>query len=189
MASASRQELEFIQVTSWKPVTGYEGLYEVSSCGRVRSLGFQTPAGYRKGRVLKPSVSDSGYSLVTLARDGSRKSAHVHRLVCEAFNGPQPSSLHEVAHNDGDAQNNAASNLRWDTRSGNQHDKIAHGTLACGDRHGMVVLPDHLIPIIMDEYVKGSSTHGLKALAKKYGVSIYPIYRIVKGIRKTAGGG
>ena len=110
------------------------------------------------------------------------------RSVCEAFHGPAPSPKHEVAHNDGVRAHSWASNLRWDTRKGNQADKVQHGTALRGDKHHQTVIPDSLVQIIAQEYVRGSSTHGLKALAKKYGVSIQPIHSIVRGERLVAGG-
>lgn len=178
------QELEFI-LNSWVPVPGYEGLYEVHRIGKVRSLGFKTLAGYRKGRVLKPTMS-VGYPAVSLVKDGIKKTVRLHQIMCEAFHGPAPSPKHEVAHVDGIRTHVWARNLRWATRKENHQDKKAHGTNAQGDRHGRVVVPDALVPMIAAEYVKGSSDFGLKALAKKYGCSIQPIHDIVTGQRMIA---
>ena len=170
----------------WKHVVGYEGLYEVSSAGRIRSLGWQTTAGYRKGRVLKSSPDSGGYPAVTLVKNKTRRTVRLHTAVCLAFHGPAPSPLHEVAHGDGLRTNAAAGNLRWATKTSNQLDKKAHGTDFVGDRHPRVKVPDANVQLIASEYVKGSATHGLRALAKKYGVSIMPIHRIVRGVRQVA---
>ena len=117
----------------WLPVVGWEGYYEVSNQGRVRSV--QREIQFRDGRVftyesqirsLTPQVP-YGHLAVGLKRNGSRITVRVHRLVLEAFVGPCPEGM-EGCHNDGDASNNALSNLRWDTSSANKQDMIRHGT-------------------------------------------------------------
>lgn len=100
----------------WLPVLGYEGLYEVSSEGRVRSL-----AGRRSGRVLKSRVlkpfNIRGYCLVGLSRNGVTKTFQVHRLVMCSFTGLEP--LLEVNHKDGNKSNNRHTNLEWVTHREN----------------------------------------------------------------------
>lgn len=113
---------------NWKPVPGYEDLYEVSSLGRVRSLGRVDPLGRNVApRVMKPAVRRDGYGAVALWRDGVKVQWLVHRLVLTAFVGECPPSL-EGCHNDGNPRNNRLDNLRWDTRSENQLDRVKHGT-------------------------------------------------------------
>lgn len=116
----------------WKPVVGFEGLYEVSSRGRVRSLPHSAPGRpgvvmHFAGKVLPGSVNPQGYIEVGLSRDGVRTLRKVHRLVLEAFVGPRPDGT-EGCHGDGDPGNNRLTNLRWDTRSANTYDKVRHGT-------------------------------------------------------------
>lgn len=115
----------------WRPVLGYEGYYEVSSRGRVRSLPRKvaTSRGARvsPGRTLKTPTSTGGYLRVDLSRDGISKSRSVHVLVLEAFTGPRPSRGHDACHWDGDPSNNNIENLRWDTKSANMADKMRHG--------------------------------------------------------------
>lgn len=116
----------------WEPIAGHEGMYEVSDLGNVRSLDriitysdgrvYKTP-----GRMLRPGVSKVGYKVVSLSRNGKPKIHYVHRLVLEAFTGPAPVGQ-ECRHMDGDAMNNAHSNLQWGTRYENIHDQIRHGT-------------------------------------------------------------
>lgn len=110
----------------WLPVVGYEGFYEVSDHGRILSLA-------RHGqptRVLKTSPRNKyGHQHVTLSANGVRSSKSVSTLVIEAFIGPRPLG-HVVCHNDGDATNNRAGNLRWDTQSNNIRDSVRHGTHA-----------------------------------------------------------
>ncbi len=115
---------------TWKAVPGWEGWYEVSDEGRVRSLTRQStangaPAWY-KGRLLKPGRLKNGYMQVCLTAPDRRVSSYVHRLVLSAFVGPPPEGK-EVCHTDGSRDNNFLGNLRYGTRSENARDRIAHG--------------------------------------------------------------
>lgn len=112
----------------WKPVVGYEGLYEVSDHGRVRGLDRLDARGRRwKGRVLKGTRHTMGdYRVVNLAKDGRNRLRFIHRLVLEAFVGtPNPGD--QGCHGDGNPTNNHVDNLRWDTSAGNSQDTIRHG--------------------------------------------------------------
>ena len=93
----------------WKPIVGCEGLYEVSSYGRVRSLKRKAP------RILKLKKDPDGYSEVGLYIDGKQKQFLVHRLVAEAFI-PNPENKATVDHIDRVRDNNFVENLRWATR-------------------------------------------------------------------------
>lgn len=104
---------------SWKPVEGYEGRYEVSDAGRVRSL--------LTGKVLKTFRGGRGYLSVSLRRDGEGRTTYVHHLVARAFIGPRPTGL-DICHQNGDVTDARASNLRYGTRNSNMRDAIAHGT-------------------------------------------------------------
>ena len=127
---------------TWKPVLGFEGHYEVSDQGRVRSLDrtvshWRGGTRLRRGRCLKPGVAGGvgGYLHVVLMSDGkTRCNRTVHRLVLEAFVGLRPEGM-QACHNDGDPHNNALSNLRWDTPASNNADKKAHGTWQGGANH------------------------------------------------------
>lgn len=108
----------------WKPVDGYEELYEVSNLGRVRSLEFRNGTGrHRRIRVLTPTDNGHGYMIVGLCSDNQakRKNYYVHRLVAKAF-VPNPDNLPVIDHVDHDRANNKASNLRWLT----QRDNVKH---------------------------------------------------------------
>lgn len=115
----------------WRPVTGYEGHYEVSDLGRVRSLdrqGFRSDGRPRrdKGRVLKTPPDRYGYPVVNLSLAGRVKMHRVHQLTARAFLGdPEPG--YEVCHEDADRSNGKLSNLRWGTRSDNMYDRVRHG--------------------------------------------------------------
>lgn len=115
----------------WKPVVGYEGLYEVSNMGRVRRLDtiIGGPHGRRvwRGRVLRPHFARDGRACVSLGRGGKQTTRRVHVLVAAAFLGPRPEGA-DVCHYDGDASNNIVGNLRYDTRANNTRDALRHGT-------------------------------------------------------------
>lgn len=113
----------------WKPVYGYEGFYEVSDQGRVRSVDRIDRRGvFRKGvEKAQPANVQTGYKMVSLWKDGVEKQRTVHSVVIEAFEGPRPEGA-QVCHNDGTRDNNALENLRYDTPSGNVKDRRLHGT-------------------------------------------------------------
>lgn len=104
----------------WRPVVGYEGLYEVSDQGRMRSL--------RLGRTLTVPPNLSGYRQTTIRdADGRRDNAKLHILVATAFHGPRPDG-HQCRHLNGDKLDNRAINLAWGTAAENQQDSVRHGT-------------------------------------------------------------
>ncbi len=120
----------------WLPAPGYEGFYEVSDLGRVRGLDriIRTAAGVRaehtrtlKGRMLSQVLNGHGYPIVVLSKGAEAKQKLVHRLVATAFIGPCPEGM-ECCHNNGDRTDSRVENLRWDTRSNNALDAVAHGT-------------------------------------------------------------
>lgn len=96
----------------WKDVAGWEGLYQVSTYGRVKSLK------YGKERILKHSKNSSGYLTVGLSIESKTFSKVVHRLVAIAF-VPNPDNKCDVNHIDEDKTNNNVNNLNWMTRSEN----------------------------------------------------------------------
>ena len=90
----------------WCPIKGFEGLYEVSDQGRVRSLKFG------KERILKPVRTPKGYLQVSLYKNGKMKPIRIHRLVAQTFI-PNPDNLPEVNHKDENKENNSVHNLEW----------------------------------------------------------------------------
>lgn len=101
----------------WKDVQGYEGLYQVSNLGRVRSLDrtIIDSIGRKrlyKGKLLKPIIDNHGYFEVLLYKGTNRKPPHIHRLVAQTFL-PNPKKLPCINHIDENKQNNAVSNLEW----------------------------------------------------------------------------
>lgn len=104
---------------TWRPIRGYEGLYEVSNTGKVRSVDRKTPRKdnsvmVNKGRELKLNTTPKGYLRVTITKECKKKNFLVHRLVAEAF-VLNLEELEQVNHLDGNKANNDFSNLEWTT--------------------------------------------------------------------------
>lgn len=115
------------EVELWKDITDYEGFYQVSSFGRVRSLdrevvrsrpGHTSHSILKRGKPKRPSDGGHGYLIVALSKDSISKTVRISRLVCAAFN-PNPKNLPFVNHIDGVKTNNRYSNLEWVTMDEN----------------------------------------------------------------------
>lgn len=120
----------------WKDIKGYEGIYQVSSEGRVRSLDRVEDRGRNiKGKILKPSINPYGYCVVGLFKNGTQKKNMVHRLVAEAFI-PNPDNKPEIDHintikidntvflNEDGSVNYDKTNLRWVTKKENMNNPL-----------------------------------------------------------------
>lgn len=108
----------------WRDIKGYEGIYQISDCGRVKSLGrmvhMHNGFRYTKERFLRVKKKKSGYLFYCLyPGDRTVKYEHAHRLVAQAFI-PNPLHKRDVNHIDGNKLNNCVDNLEWVTRSENQ---------------------------------------------------------------------
>lgn len=116
----------------WKDVVGYEGWYQVSNLGRVKSLPRQVIHGEsivnRSSKMLKQTINHKGYLMVTLCRNRHRKSFTTHRLVAEAFI-PNPYNKPEVDHINTVKDDNRVENLRWATTWENIHNPISFDKL------------------------------------------------------------
>ena len=93
----------------WKDIEGYEGLYQVSNLGRVKSLNYHRTG---KERIMKPQKTNWGYLFVGLCKDGKVKQPLVHRLVGQAFI-ENPNNLPCINHKDVNPENNCVENLEW----------------------------------------------------------------------------
>lgn len=153
----------------WRAVPGYEGLYEASSRGRIRNAKTQ--------RIMRQHIDPLRGCRVRLSRDGSSRTLKVHRLVALAFLA-KPENKDFVCHDDGNNKNNHVVNLRWDTLSANQNDRVRHGTHGKGERNSQAKLMDCEVAIIKRRLLDGCPR---STLAKDYGVSLYTIRAIDLG--------
>lgn len=187
---------DYEPIERWLPVVGWEGRYEVSNLGRVRSLDRiivaivqgQPQRRRVKGRILKPSHS-SGYGYAQLQLEkGARR--YIHTLVAEAFIGPRPEGM-EVRHGPGGRLDNRVSNLSYGTHAQNNGpDKVRDGTDHNGDRGPNAQLTweqvDEIRRLMPAPFPRARSkrTAGMptqQGLAEQFGVSRWAIHDIVTG--------
>lgn len=163
----------------WKAILGWEGLYEVSNLGRVRSRTRRVKCAWgmrtATGRVVQPRSSANGYLRVALRNGGFSEEHLVHRLVARHFVCGYGA---EVRHLDGDKSNNAAWNLAWGSRRDNEADKAAHGTKLFGERHPRSTLTDEVVREIRRLHSSGLSQ---LAIAKALGIRRGPVGTVVRG--------
>lgn len=142
-----------------KDVIGYEGLYQVTSCGKVWS--------YRSKKFLKPRRKKNGYLQVNLCKDGKQKNYLIHRLVAEAYL-PNPNNLPCVNHKDENKENNALQNLEWCTYEYNNSYGSRNKSVYCEELN--------------------RTFDGARAAARELGLDNSGISRCCTGERKTCGG-
>jgi hypothetical protein len=117
--------LKLLLFEKWKDVAGYEGYYQISNFGRVRSLdrnetNINNVTRKLKGSLKSTFINQHNYVLVTLSKNNENKAFCLHRLVAEAFIS-NPNNLDEVNHKDRNKRNNFLSNLEWCTSRENTH--------------------------------------------------------------------
>lgn len=156
----------------WRAIRDLPG-YEVSNCGRVRSvprIGKRGNARFRKygGNVLVPQPDSRGYAMVCIYESRFR----VHRLVLGAFSRP-PRRGEVCRHLDGNIHNNHHSNLAWGSYRENSDDSFVHGTMVYGERHPNSVLTQAKVELIRNVPVKGGY---LKILSEWWGIHWATIY-------------
>lgn len=173
----------------WKDIKGYEGFYQVSNLGNVRSVDrvVKHPRyGERKekGRLLKPrKVSKNGrYLTVLLCKNGKQVNHRVHRLVAEAFI-PNEYNKREVNHIDGNRENNRADNLEWVTREENMRHAFNTG-LAKRETYIEANRPN-----MKRVYCSNGVTYeSINAAARSLGLNTGGISSVINGSRNHCGG-
>lgn len=164
----------------WRPVVGYEGLYEISNLGRVKSLkGWNGKEYVSREKFLKSHISAStpNYSrkVVDLKKNGKRRTFRVHRLIAMAFI-PNPDNLPEINHKDSNPLNNAISNLEWCTHKYNHDYRSTNGAYAISEEtlNAMFTMYDQGTPI--------------KHIAEKLGIGYVRTRKIIRAKRQTKPG-
>lgn len=162
-------------MAEWKPIPGWEGLYEISDEGQVKSL--------RRNAMLAPKLQ-KGYASVTFAKgtygspDCVRRTFRVNRLVALAFI-PNPENLPEVDHVDNDKANNKVENLQWISRLENVRKSVSTGSRhASTNPNQQRKLKNADIPHIKARLERGEKQH---EIAKLYGISQSTVSEIARG--------
>jgi len=166
----------------WKEIPGWEGLYEVSDRGRIRSLRREVLMPHGKTQVWPGKVRkqcwNGRYWHVSITRQGVRKTLLVHHAVAAAFIGPRPSGR-QVNHKDGNRVNNNAANLEYVTAAENTRHAYENGLSlpTAGESHGCAKLSERQVL----EIIAARGKERAKYLAVEYGVSRGTISDIWRG--------
>jgi Trp operon repressor len=166
-------------VEVWRPVVGWEQRYQVSNCGRVRSLDRLDSAGRpRKGKLIKPFINEKGCPLVSLWVDAKAYTYKVSQLVAAAFLGPANGRM--VLHWDDVKEHNHLSNLRYGTSKENHADMIRNGIMPRGTDKPSCKLSEQRVLVIRRMMANGVAQ---RHIAKHFGVSEALIRQIKTGER------
>lgn len=165
----------------WRAIPGYEGIYEVSDLGRVKSLSRPTPMrnGIRviRERILKFQLgSKVGYPTVVIYKRGVAQTVTIHRLVMLAFVGPAPDGM-EVCHGNGDPLDNRLENLRYDTRRANRADGLRLGEIPLGSSRPRAKLTEKKVSTMRMAVAAGLSQ---RDAAAQFGVHPMTVGKILR---------
>lgn len=159
---------------NWRPVVGFETAYEVSDCGRVKSMRNKTNT--VAGKILTPWPNGQGYPCVSISRYPLVLSRTIHRLVCEAFIGPRPKGL-QINHKNGVKTDSYLANLEYVTPKENtRHSICVLGKNQRGEMCGTAKLVNEQVWWIRRLYARRCSQ---RMLARCFEVSKTTIARIV----------
>lgn len=162
----------------WRPVLGFDGLYEISNFGRVRSVSRWVKIGNGKrlseGKIISQSLK-SGYPTVCLCNRGIEQHRNVHRILAEAFIS---GSGDVVRHLDGDKLNCVEENLAWGSYSENEADKKGHGRSVFGESHSQSKLTIEKVRQIREMHKRGITQ---LSIAKSVGVGRGAVGCVIRG--------
>lgn len=166
----------------WRDIEGFDGFYQVSNMGRVRSCcNSHGTRGKWKFRAL--SANHDGYLKVRLIKGSKDLTKRVHTLVAEAFI-PNPNDYNTVNHKDGNKTNNRVDNLEWADRSQQMIHAYKLGLKKSikGSKNSQAKLTDDDVRYIRSNYKRCSQEFGTVALGKRFGVTNAAIGKVVRGL-------
>lgn len=134
----------------WKDIKGYEGLYQVSNLGNIKSFDRKVlynngKLHYHKGRMIKKRKKQNGYLSISVCKNGVEIHKSVHRIVAEAFI-KNPNNYPQVLHKNNIRNDNMVSNLKWGTQKHNMEQASKSGRMSSGDNHYMRKNPVNMLP-------------------------------------------
>jgi len=170
----------------WKDILGFEGLYQASNKGRIKSLARSTKryntliqrytSTNQKERLMKLYLNKNGHIYVNLSKYGVTYTQQVGYFILLAFKGEKPKGFNiECSHKDGNALNNNKDNLLWESSSNNNLRKRDHGTILIGSKNGNAKLNDIKVTEIKQHIVNGLSQ---RKIANMYDVTQSCIMKI-----------
>lgn len=168
----------------WKDIVGYEGHYQVSNTGQIKSLArkiwyeskgrVKAHFKLRAEKILAQRVGTTGYLQISLCLESERKLVSLHRVMAEAF-VPNPENKPEVNHKDTNKLNNTIQNFEWMTHAENMAHSLENGRHVKGDTHPMAKITETDV-----RSIRAAVGAKPKDLAAKYGVCTDQIYLILK---------
>lgn len=170
-------------------IKGYEGLYQISNFGRVKSLARNVRTGRGgigirsiKEKILTPAKKENDYFFVSIGKNNVHKCHYIHRLVAQHFI-PNPENKPEVNHTKSNKSDNRYFRLEWSTKSENLLHSFKHGTHKplIGSKSPRAKLNDEKVYAIKERYNDGGVS--IRKLANEFGVHHAIIYGIIKGKR------
>ena len=158
----------------WRDIEGFEGLYQISNCGRVKSFKCE------RTHIMKPANSGNGYLIVDFKKDGKRTRKFIHRLVALAFI-ENVGDKSDVNHIDGNKQNNRVENLEWATRSENVLHAFKNKLMPTfsGTETYIARLTVEQVRYIRAKYIPRDVDFGVEALAQKFNVGKTTIRNVI----------
>lgn len=178
------KSLEPLKSEIWKDVKDFEGYYQISNKGRIKSLGRNIPVNggvkFQPERILSTCYSKQGYAKSVLCVDNVKKYVSVHSLVAVAFL-PNPDNKPQVNHKNSRRWDNRVENLEWCTAQENIQHAANKGRLACtkGSNNGAATITESAVFEIREKYA--TRNYYFKELAEEYGQTFQNISLIVRG--------
>lgn len=162
----------------WKDIQGYEGFYQASNLGRVRSIPRvivdRKNNRFFKGRILKSYLDKDGYPTIILSKSNKKRVIHVHRLVAQVFI-PNLENKEQVNHIDGDKQNNRIENLEWCSNLENIRHSWSSGLSTnkhCwGELNYKARLSESDVKFMRTNFISRSKDFGITAMARRFNIS------------------